>query len=43
MIALHTTVSGSYPFPGRLEHAATKLADFGPGDIAELRDGKELA
>jgi 5-methyltetrahydropteroyltriglutamate--homocysteine methyltransferase len=33
-----TTVIGSYPFPGWLEHASEHLDDFGPDDIAELQD-----
>jgi 5-methyltetrahydropteroyltriglutamate--homocysteine methyltransferase len=33
-----TTVIGSYPFPGWLEHASADLATFGPADIAEAQD-----
>ena len=33
-----TTVIGSYPFPGWLEHASEHLDDFGPDDIAEMQD-----
>lgn len=33
-----TTVVGSYPFPGWLEHAATNLDEFGPDDVTELQD-----
>ena len=33
---LRTTVVGSYPFPGWLEHASAHLGDFGPDDVAEL-------
>lgn len=33
-----TTVVGSYPFPGWLEHAATHLDDFGTDDVAEMQD-----
>ena len=33
---IRTTVVGSYPFPGWLEYASARLADFGPDDIAEL-------
>jgi 5-methyltetrahydropteroyltriglutamate--homocysteine methyltransferase len=35
---LRTSVIGSYPFPGWLEHAVTHLADFGRDDIAEVQD-----
>jgi 5-methyltetrahydropteroyltriglutamate--homocysteine methyltransferase len=35
---LRTTVVGSYPFPGWLEHATKHLGDFGPDDLAELVD-----
>ena len=35
---LRTTVVGSYPLPGWLEHASTHLDDFGPDDLAELVD-----
>jgi 5-methyltetrahydropteroyltriglutamate--homocysteine methyltransferase len=41
---LLTTVIGSYPFPGWLEHAAAHAADFGPDDLAELgRDAVAVA
>jgi len=33
-----TTVIGSYPFPGWLEHASKHLEDFGSDDIAEMQD-----
>ena len=33
-----TTVIGSYPFPGWLEHASGHLDEFGPADIAEAQD-----
>lgn len=33
---LRTTVVGSLPLPGWLEHASAHLADFGPDDLAEL-------
>jgi 5-methyltetrahydropteroyltriglutamate--homocysteine methyltransferase len=33
-----TTVVGSYPFPGWLEHAAPRLDAFGTDDIAEMQD-----
>ena len=35
---LRTTVIGSYPFPGWLEHASQHLDDFGPDDLAELQE-----
>jgi 5-methyltetrahydropteroyltriglutamate--homocysteine methyltransferase len=35
---LRTTVIGSYPFPGWLEHAAGRLHEFGPDDVAELQE-----
>ena len=37
-MAIRTTVVGSYPFPGWLEHAVASLEAFGPEDVAELRD-----
>ena len=43
MTALRTTVIGSYPFPGWLEHAAANLADFGPDDVAELQEDAVIA
>jgi 5-methyltetrahydropteroyltriglutamate--homocysteine methyltransferase len=43
MPPLRTTVIGSYPFPGWLEHAAANLADFGPDDVAELQEDAVLA
>jgi 5-methyltetrahydropteroyltriglutamate--homocysteine methyltransferase len=39
---LRTTVVGSYPFPGWLEHATQHLEDFGPDDVAELVDDAVL-
>jgi 5-methyltetrahydropteroyltriglutamate--homocysteine methyltransferase len=33
---LRTTVVGSYPFPGWLEFASTRLDEFGADDLAEL-------
>jgi len=39
---LRTTVVGSYPFPGWLEHARAHLGDFGPDDVAELVDDAVL-
>jgi len=33
-----TTVIGSYPFPGWLEHSSAHLDAFGPSDIAEMQD-----
>src|SRR5205085_4051110 len=38
-----TTVIGSYPFPGWLEHACAHLQDFGPDDRAELQDDAVIA
>ncbi|PYT24987.1 MAG: methionine synthase [Acidobacteria bacterium] len=35
---LRTTVIGSYPFPGWLELASTRLDEFGTDDLAELLD-----
>jgi len=43
MIPLRTTVIGSYPFPGWLEHAAARLGDFGPDDVAELQEDAVIA
>jgi 5-methyltetrahydropteroyltriglutamate--homocysteine methyltransferase len=40
---LRTTVIGSYPFPGWLEHASTQLDHFGPDDIAEMQDDAVIA
>ncbi|MEA2707828.1 MAG: 5-methyltetrahydropteroyltriglutamate--homocysteine methyltransferase [Phycisphaerales bacterium] len=40
---LRTTVVGSYPFPGWLEHASQRLADFGPDDIKEMQDDAVIA
>ena len=34
---LHTTVVGSFPFPGWLEFASTNLEQFGDSDIEEMR------
>jgi 5-methyltetrahydropteroyltriglutamate--homocysteine methyltransferase len=39
---LRTTVVGSYPLPGWLEHASRHLEDFGPDDLAELVDDAVL-
>ena len=39
---LRTTVIGSYPFPGWLEHASAHLDAFGPDDIAEIQDDAVL-
>jgi 5-methyltetrahydropteroyltriglutamate--homocysteine methyltransferase len=39
---LRTTVVGSYPFPGWLEHASAHLDDFGADDLAELVDDAVL-
>ncbi len=38
-----TTVMGSHPFPGWLEHAAAHLDAFGPADIAEMQDDAAMA
>jgi 5-methyltetrahydropteroyltriglutamate--homocysteine methyltransferase len=38
MRPLRTTVIGSYPLPGWLEHAMAHLDRFGPDDVAELQD-----
>src|SRR5712672_1490115 len=35
---LRTTVIGSYPFPGWLEFASSRLDEFGADDLAELLD-----
>ena len=43
MTPLRTTVIGSYPFPGWLEHAASRLDEFGPDDIAELQEDAVIA
>jgi 5-methyltetrahydropteroyltriglutamate--homocysteine methyltransferase len=43
MTPLRTTVIGSYPFPGWLEHAAANLGDFGPDDVAELQEDAVVA
>ncbi len=43
MTLLRTTVIGSYPFPGWLEHAAEHLDRFGPDDIAELQEDAVIA
>lgn len=40
---IRTTVMGSYPFPGWLEHAAASPDAFGPLDIAELQDDATTA
>lgn len=40
---LMTTVNGSYPFPGWLEHATADLEAFGPADIAEMQDDATTA
>src|SRR5918912_1871214 len=41
--AIRTTVIGSYPFPGWLEHAAAHLDAFGPDDVAELQEDAVIA
>jgi 5-methyltetrahydropteroyltriglutamate--homocysteine methyltransferase len=40
---LRTTVIGSYPFPGWLEQAASRLDEFGPDDVAELQEDAVIA
>jgi len=43
MPPLRTTVIGSYPFPGWLEHAAADLDAFAPDDLAELQEDAVIA
>ena len=40
---IRTTVVGSYPLPGWLEHAAAHLDAFGPADVAELQEDAVIA
>ena len=40
---IRTTVIGSYPLPGWLEHAAEHLGAFGPDDVAELQEDAVIA
>jgi len=40
---LRTTVIGSYPFPGWLEHATRYLEHFGPDDLAEMQRDAVIA
>jgi len=40
---IRTTVIGSYPLPGWLEHAAANLDAFGPDDVAELQEDAVIA
>ena len=40
---IRTTVIGSYPLPGWLEHAARHLDAFGPDDVAELQEDAVIA
>jgi 5-methyltetrahydropteroyltriglutamate--homocysteine methyltransferase len=40
---LRTTVIGSYPFPGWLEHASAHLDAFGPDDLAEMQEDAVVA
>lgn len=40
---IRTTVMGSYPFPGWLEHAAAHPEAFGPADVAEMQDDATTA
>lgn len=37
-MSIRTTVVGSYPLPGWLEHAAGNLQEFGADDLGELQD-----
>src|ERR1700712_3349425 len=37
-IPLRSTVIGSYPFPGWLEHLSQNIGQFGPADVAEAQD-----
>jgi len=38
-----TSVIGSYPFPGWLEHAAQHLDEYGPADIVEMQADATIA
>ncbi len=40
---LRTSVIGSYPFPGWLEHACQYLSAFGPKDIEEMQEDAVIA
>jgi len=40
---IRTTVIGSYPLPGWLEHAAEHLDAFGPDDVGELQEDAVIA
>ncbi|MBM3814045.1 MAG: cobalamin-independent methionine synthase II family protein [Acidimicrobiia bacterium] len=40
---LRTTVIGSYPLPGWLEHASAHLKDFGEDDIREMQEDAVIA
>ncbi len=40
---IRTTVMGSYPFPGWLDHAAAHPEAFGPADVAEMQDDATTA
>ena len=40
---IRTTVMGSYPFPGWLEHAAGSPEAFGPDDVAEMQEDATMA
>jgi 5-methyltetrahydropteroyltriglutamate--homocysteine methyltransferase len=40
---LQTTVIGSYPFPGWLEFASSRLDEFGEADIEEMRTDAVIA
>ena len=40
---IRTTVIGSYPLPGWLEHTAANLDAFGPDDVAEAQEDAVIA
>ena len=42
-IPIRTTVVGSYPFPGWLEHATQNLSAFGAADIEEMAEDAVVA
>lgn len=42
-IPIRTTVVGSYPFPGWLEHATQHLSDFGAADMEEMAEDAVIA
>ncbi len=37
-LPLRTSVIGSYPFPGWLEHASKNLSEFGASDLEEMKE-----